>query len=253
MEVAATGSSGAGSGGGQRQAQKLSLTCDALVVADSLPAKAGSPGEVALSGSAQVAAAMARMAGLTRVPLFSLLMAYRAGGSGGLRLPFDAATILNSPHFQWLADGCTKPGRTSAAPAGAAPEAWSQSWTAITTPEYGQQLLGISGVGQPLPPQSKEYLEERAEQMFAQLVLALTGGTVPQTTSVPRPDVLVAHRWGSAYTTPPLGQPCLSVPAAHFVACGDFCLGPGVETAALSGLAAAEAVVSALGRKSIVR
>ena len=52
-----------------------------------------------------------------------------------------------------------------------------------------------------------------------------------------------AHRWGSAFPAKPLGNACLTVPSANFTACGDFCLGAGVENAALSGLAAANSVL----------
>lgn len=56
---------------------------------------------------------------------------------------------------------------------------------------------------------------------------------------------MAAHRWGSAYVTAPLGQPCMHQPEARFAAAGDFCLGAGVENALASGLAAAEALHSA--------
>lgn len=50
------------------------------------------------------------------------------------------------------------------------------------------------------------------------------------------------HRWGAALPAQPLGESCLTVPSVNFAACGDFCLGGGIENAALSGLAAADAI-----------
>jgi hypothetical protein len=50
------------------------------------------------------------------------------------------------------------------------------------------------------------------------------------------------HRWGGAFPEAPLGAPCLRADGAALAACGDFCLGGGVEGAALSGRAAAAAV-----------
>lgn len=57
---------------------------------------------------------------------------------------------------------------------------------------------------------------------------------------------LQVHRWGSALPSKPFGSPCLTAESALLAACGDFCLGAGVENAVLSGKAAAEAVNSLL-------
>ena len=54
------------------------------------------------------------------------------------------------------------------------------------------------------------------------------------------------HRWGSALPAKPFGSPCLTAESALLAACGDFCLGAGVENAVLSGEAAAEAINSLL-------
>jgi predicted NAD/FAD-dependent oxidoreductase len=57
---------------------------------------------------------------------------------------------------------------------------------------------------------------------------------------------LQVHRWGSALPAKPFGSPCLTAESALLAACGDFCLGAGVENAVLSGKAAAEAISSLL-------
>jgi predicted NAD/FAD-dependent oxidoreductase len=57
------------------------------------------------------------------------------------------------------------------------------------------------------------------------------------------------HRWGSAFPARPFGSPCLTAESARLAACGDYCLGAGVENAVLSGQAAAEAVSRMLGER----
>lgn len=60
--------------------------------------------------------------------------------------------------------------------------------------------------------------------------------------------LLQVHRWGSALPAKPFGSPCLTAESALLAACGDFCLGAGVENAVLSGKAAAEAMTNLLGQ-----
>jgi predicted NAD/FAD-dependent oxidoreductase len=57
--------------------------------------------------------------------------------------------------------------------------------------------------------------------------------------NLPAPEAVQAHRWRYARVTQALGVECLAG-ADGLVACGDWCLGPRVESAWLSGLAAAE-------------
>jgi predicted NAD/FAD-dependent oxidoreductase len=54
--------------------------------------------------------------------------------------------------------------------------------------------------------------------------------------------LLQVHRWGAAFPAKPFGSPCLKAETAQLAACGDFCLGAGIENAVLSGQAAAEAM-----------
>jgi predicted NAD/FAD-dependent oxidoreductase len=50
------------------------------------------------------------------------------------------------------------------------------------------------------------------------------------------------HRWGSAFPAKPFGSACLKAETAQLAACGDFCLGAGIENAVMSGQAAADAM-----------
>jgi predicted NAD/FAD-dependent oxidoreductase len=60
----------------------------------------------------------------------------------------------------------------------------------------------------------------------------------------PAPVQRAAHRWRYALVETPLGESCLWDPASGIGVCGDFCLGPRVEAAWLSGTALASAVLS---------
>lgn len=57
---------------------------------------------------------------------------------------------------------------------------------------------------------------------------------------------LQVHRWGAAFPAKPFGSPCLKADTARLAACGDFCMGGGIENAVLSGQAAAEAMCEML-------
>lgn len=60
---------------------------------------------------------------------------------------------------------------------------------------------------------------------------------------IPPPFWRAATVWPHAFVARPLGAPCLAAPNGRIAAAGDWCLGPRVECAYLSGRAAAEAVL----------
>ena len=66
-------------------------------------------------------------------------------------------------------------------------------------------------------------------------------GQGPELLAVPLPKVrhAVAHRWRFARVRNPLGERCLYAPELGVAYAGDGCLGPRVESAWLSGVAAA--------------
>lgn len=165
------------------------------------------------------------------LPQFAMMVAYP--GEEPI-FPFDAASVSNSSTIQWMCCNSSKPGR--AKPAGGDK---MQTWVVLTTVEFAESLLKRDAEGR-LPPQTPEYLNDlapRVYQAFQEAVEPLTGGK-----GLPPPAFTQLHRWGSAFPARPLGQPCVTVGSVNFVACGDYCLGAGIENAAVSGLAAADSI-----------
>jgi renalase len=202
---------------------------DALVLADKMVAIPGTPGALELTNAGPLAPALEQMRGVGGTPLFSLMVAFRAQQR---LLPFEAASVSNSAALQWLAHDSAKPGRQRSD--------GLQCWVAVSTPQFARQLLGEPGPDGRLPPQTPEYLASLAPLLYKE-VAALLRRLAPEQ-ELPEPVFVQCQRWGSALPAAPLGRPCLAVPRRMAAACGDFCLGGGVEGAVESALAASEAV-----------
>ena len=125
---------------------------------------------------------------------------------------FDGAFVHGSP-LTWVARNASKPGR---------PEA--DSWVLHAGEAW-----------------SRSHLEEEPEEV-AQALLAALAAAVGR--DLPEPDHLAAHRWRYARPTEPLPERCLFDPDLGLAACGDWCGGPRVEGAFLSGCAAAGRVLA---------
>lgn len=136
--------------------------------------------------------------------------AVMVGFARPLETEFDGAFIVGSP-LSWVARNSSKPGRPD-----------DESWILHASPEWSQRNLEIE--------------RERAAGLLLEAFSRALGGPVDA------PVHLAAHRWRFALPTEPLAQPCLANPELRVVACGDWCGGPRVEGAFLSGLAAARAV-----------
>jgi predicted NAD/FAD-dependent oxidoreductase len=79
---------------------------------------------------------------------------------------------------------------------------------------------------------SRRHLELPAEEIIE--LLSWESGLMAT------PILAIAHRWRYALVEQPAGQPCLWDPASRIGACGDWCMGPGLEAAFLSGEAMAD-------------
>lgn len=131
-----------------------------------------------------------------------------------LQIPFDAAFVHSSP-LSWVARNSSKPEREGA-------DCWvlhgSASW-------------------------SREHLEELADRIAQTLVEEFWQAT--RQTAKPL-QFLVAHRWRYALPQEPLLQRYLLDLNMNLGACGDWCGGPRIEGAFLSGLAMAKAVLEGI-------
>lgn len=141
------------------------------------PCHAGSPGfmEVQLEGAglgqeqAQIRKAMQRLESVPRTPLFTLMVRFPRQPAQQPLLPFSAASVVGSADIAWLCMDSAKPGR-EAQEAGAGSH---DALIAITTPTLARTLLGTKEDGS-LPPQTPEYLAERAQAVWAAVQPLLT-------------------------------------------------------------------------------
>lgn len=132
-----------------------------------------------------------------------------------LSLPFDGAFVNVGP-LSWIARNSSKPGRQG-------PETW------------------VLHAG---PDWSDAHIDEPPERVAKRLTEALIEVTQA---NIPEPDLAVAHRWRYALPLNPLADRCLFDPKSGLGACGDWCAGPRVEGAYLSGCAMAERLIEWAG------
>jgi predicted NAD/FAD-dependent oxidoreductase len=149
----------------------------------------------------------ARVAAVQMDPCWSVLIELEQP----LQLDFDAAFVHDNP-LSWIARDSSKPGR----PAGV-------TW-----------ILHASG------DWSIRHLEDDPDDVLAELLSAFSDATGEMISDA---ITLAAHRWRYAKPSKPLAQPCVWDPTLQLGACGDWCDGPRVEGAFLSGQAMAGALL----------
>lgn len=128
-------------------------------------------------------------------------------------MDFDAAFVDLSP-LSWICRNDSKPMR---------PRLDRSCWVLHASPQWS---------GEHLEMQPHE-VERRMHQAFSQA----TGVAVERITAVG------IHRWRYAIPQTVLDQDCLWDPVTRLGACGDWCTGPRIEDAFLSGAAVAGAVL----------
>jgi predicted NAD/FAD-dependent oxidoreductase len=123
-------------------------------------------------------------------------------------VPFDAAFVHEGP-LSWIARNSSKPGRPQA-----------ECWVLHASPEW-----------------SAAHIEDAPEAVCRDVLAALQqiAGFAGA-----RPIHTAAHRWRYALPAEPLSVGCLWDEEAQVAVCGDWCQGPRIEGAFLSGVAAAE-------------
>jgi hypothetical protein len=162
-----------------------------------------------------VAPAMAaEAAAVEMAPCWAVMAAF----SHPLDLPFDGAFVAVSP-LSWVARNASKPDRPA-----------HESWVLHAGPEWSRDHLEIES-------------SEAAEELWGAFATAAGGLDVT-------PLHLQAHRWRFALPPHPLPTPCLYDDRLALAACGDWCGGPRVEGAYLSGAAAAGRIIGLAAKSS---
>lgn len=158
---------------------------------------------------ADAAPELARLAAETPMaPCWAALAAF----PHALPLDFDGAFVHDAP-LSWVARNGSKPGRP-------APETW---------------ILHAS------PAWSENHLELDPDTVSRQLLAAFEEAAgIP----LPEPVYRAAHRWRYALPHEARSETCLFDADLRLAVCGDWCNGPQVEGAFLSGRAAAERLLS---------
>ena len=146
-----------------------------------------------------------RAASIRMSPCWAVMLAF----TDTLALDSDGAFVEDSP-LSWIACNSSKPGRSTL------PETW---------------VLHAS------PDWSEQHLEDSADSVLEDLIAAFWQAT--QTASR-QPIYSRAHRWRFSLPAEPLEEPFLLNEQMRIAACGDWCGGPRVEGAFLSGAKLAE-------------
>lgn len=144
------------------------------------------------------------LASIRMAPCWALMLALKTSpeiGQDVLRQP--------SPEIAWLARNSGKPGRSFA----------DETWVAHADPTWSQHNL-----------------ELEKDAVLLHLVTAALACLGSKASEVMYTDV---HRWRFAKVEHASGEPFLRDETGTVIVCGDGCLGPRVESAYLSGFAAA--------------
>ena len=151
-----------------------------------------------------------RAAQVEMAPCWAVMVSFAAP----LRLGFDAAFVHDSA-LSWVARNNSKPGRPD-----------GEAWLLHASPHWSRAHLELE----------KQDAAKRLLEAFRTAV-----GDLDQDAA----DV-DAHRWRYALPTNPLTESCLYDASLGLGACGDWCGGPRVEGAFLSGRALADRLLGPL-------
>jgi predicted NAD/FAD-dependent oxidoreductase len=158
---------------------------------------------------AGVAPALARAAAkVPMAPCWAVMLSF----SEPLDLAFEGAFVHGSP-LSWLARNSSKPARDGL-----------ETWVLHASPDWSRDNLELGSAA----------VTEILSEAFALAVGGLAATPTDRQT----------HRWRFALPTEPLPDPCLFDPDLRLAVCGDWCAGPRVEGAFLSGCAAADRLLT---------
>ena len=140
-------------------------------------------------------------------------LALMLGFDGPIDVPCDGAFIGESP-LSWISRNSSKPGRSKQ----------PDTWVGHASPEWSQQHL----------EEPKDQIEESLRHAFFEAI-----GIAPR-----QAVYCAAHRWRYALPPEPLSERCLFDDQLAVGTCGDWCSGPRVEGASLSGMAIAGRILN---------
>ncbi|KAB1216961.1 hypothetical protein CJ030_MR4G016026 [Morella rubra] len=157
------------------------------------------------------------------MPCFALMLAFAEPLSA---IPTKGFRIINSEVLSWAYCDSSKPGRSTI----------SERWVLHSTTDYANGVIAQAGLLKP----SEATLTKVAEELFHEF--QSTGLISSQ------PFFKRAHRWGSAFPVASIAreEKCLWEKNKRLAICGDFCVGPNIEGAIVSGMAAASKLTSCL-------
>jgi len=141
-------------------------------------------------------------------------LAVMAAWDGPLDLPFDGAFVNVGP-LRWVARNGSKPGRMHA-----------ESWVLHASPEW-----------------SAERVDDPPGEAIGPLLEAFADAAGLE--EPPEPSLVFAHRWRHALPTQPLDTRALWDDSSRVAVAGDWCGGPRIEGAWLSGQTAAAHILQA--------
>jgi predicted NAD/FAD-dependent oxidoreductase len=145
----------------------------------------------------------ARAEAVDMQPCWAVMVAFDAP----LELGFDGAFVQKAP-LRWVCRNTSKEARPAA-----------EAWVLHASPEWSEKHIELD------------------RETVARRLLETFGDSVQRT--LPTPTHLVAHRWRFALPVNPLSEACIHDSSSAVFGCGDWCAGPKVEGAYLSGRAAA--------------
>lgn len=182
--------------------------------------------------------------------------------AGGVHGPFAAVVVatpapqavpLLAPHAPRLAEAADATvvapcwalmaafdAKLAAVPDVLRPKDHAVAWVARDSAKPGRANGTECLVVHAAPEFSRTRLEWDAAAVAPELLAALESLVC----ALPAPIHLAAHRWRYALVETPLGAPFLHDAAIGLAACGDWCLGPRVESAWLSGVALGRAMLT---------